>query len=73
MFRILKALTIALTCVALLSAGALADGEDSPPPDTNGDPVEPHGGRLSTPEEMVIGDVSSALIILSWMVPWVIR
>jgi hypothetical protein len=69
----LKALTIALTCVALLSVGALADGEDSPPPDTNGDPVEPHGGRLATPDEMVIGDVFSAWIVLSWMVPWVIR
>jgi hypothetical protein len=73
MCRILKAFTIALACAALVAGGAVADGSDFDPPDTNGDPIDPHGGTLTAPDEAVLLDVSRALIALSWMVPWVIR
>jgi hypothetical protein len=74
MCRILRALVIAFACTALLAGTIFADdGDTVPPPDTNGDPVDPQDATLSTPDQMVLADVSRAMIVLGWMVPWVIR
>lgn len=73
MCRILRAFAIVLACTALVAGTAFADGGDSEPPDTNGDPVDPHGGTLAPPDEAVLADVARALIALSWMVPWATR
>jgi hypothetical protein len=71
MFRVLRSLTIAIACSALVTGAVLADDPPTTPPPPV-DPTDPHGVTLATPVEAVLTDSSATLTLLTWMVRWII-
>ena len=73
MSKFLRTLGLTLVCGLMIASVAVADGDNSEPPVSDGDPTDPYGGTMANYNETVLPDWLRTVLKVTWVLPWVTR